>query len=81
MKATVLLFAIACWAVLTACGGHSESWQYGYDNAGPAVQMVGAGVDEESACRSTPGIGQPSGDLNSSEVVAGCLAAIAETSG
>lgn len=68
-------------AAVTACGGHSESWQYGYDNAGAARQMVGAGVDEESACRSIAGVGQTPDGHDSAEVIQGCLAALADASG
>lgn len=68
--------------VLTGCGdSRSQSWQYGYDNADPAVQMVTLGVDADSACRSVPEIGKPEGDLNRTEVLQGCLAALADAAG
>lgn len=64
-------------ASVVSCGGHSESWQFGYDNADSAVRKVSLGVAEETACRSISGIG----DRDRNEVVQGCLAALDEASG
>ncbi len=75
-----VLFVVVTAGSAVGCGGHSESWQYGYDNAGPAAQLVSAGVAEESACRSISGVGDAGRELDRNEVVSGCLAALADAS-
>jgi len=69
--------ALSVMPLAAGCGGHNESWEYGYRHADDAAKMAHIGWGEGSSCRGVAGFAtEDGGDLVYSEIVEGCLAGL-----
>jgi len=62
-----------CLSTLIACGGHSKSWQYGYQNADWAIKFQEHNVSVKFACSAAASAfmsDEP--HLDRGEFIAGC---------
>jgi hypothetical protein len=74
----IAMLAVFVAAVVSACGGQSEEWQYGYRHADSARGLISQGVSAESACRSIAGLGygRENGVIRSADAYSGCMAGL-----
>jgi len=80
MRAGIAAPLIAVAVTVSGCGGHSKSWEYGYNHTGDAVPMTWTGASYESGCNvvSTQGKVIFVGDIyDQAEAIEGCMAGLA----
>lgn len=71
--AVAVIPAVLLLALLPAGCGHSDSWQYGYNQSGEyGDELLPLGVSKESVCRSVSRDG--GSRVNTDEAYKGCLA-------
>jgi hypothetical protein len=82
-KALLLMLATSALALVGCATGHSESWQYGYERANSAEQILDSAASVRQACSMSMTFAALTDDhepLDKEEVIAGCVQGVKDGS-